>query len=106
MITKRIHQIFLPFPPDHKTIDEFPLFLKSRAEFESLNPAWEDTLWTEDELDDLIGKTPWLFEFYNQVRYPVLKVDIAKYILGNCFGGVVSDFYNITYDYRTGRTMH
>ena len=68
----------MPFPPDHKTVDEFPLFLKSRAEFERLNPDWEYKLWTQDELDELVGNTPWLFDFYNQVRYPVTQVDIAK----------------------------
>ena len=88
---RRIHQVFFRFHPDGRTLEDYPMFVASRDAFAAMD-GWEYRLWDEEAVDGLIRERyPALFDIYRGLRYPVQRVDVAKYAIADAHGGVVCD---------------
>ena len=89
VLVKKIHQIFFDF--DGKVLEDYPAFSASRAKFKNME-GWSYTLWDESMVADAIKqKYPHVFDEYNALPHAIQKVDLAKYIIADAFGGVVAD---------------
>ena len=54
--------------------------------------GWSYTLWDESMVADVMKeKYPHMLEEYDALPHAIQKVDLAKYIIADAFGGVVSD---------------
>lgn len=85
MIPKIIHQTW-------KTSD-VPTHLRPYQEsWTRLHPEWEYRLWTDEDNRDLVERSyPQLLSFYESLRYPILKVEFAKLLYLDKFGGLYVD---------------
>ena len=84
-----IHQIFFDF--DGRRIESYPVFVSSRDAFASMD-GWLYRLWDEAAVASLVRERyPALWDTYRGLRYPIQRVDFAKYAIADSFGGVVSD---------------
>ena len=59
------------------------MFVASRDAFAAMD-GWEHRLWGEEAVGGLI-------DVYHGLRYPVQRVDVAKYAIADAHGGVVCD---------------
>ena len=67
------------------------MFVASRDAFAAMD-GWTHRLWNEEAVDDLISEHyPALLDVYRALRYPVQRVDVAKYVIADALGGVVCD---------------
>ena len=80
---RRVHQVFFCFHPDGRTLEDSPTFVASRDAFAAMD-GWEYRRWDEEAVDGLI-------DVYHRLRYPVQRVDVAKYAIADAHGGVVYD---------------
>tara|TARA_R110002167_G_scaffold99886_4_gene261252 strand:- start:441 stop:2306 length:1866 start_codon:yes stop_codon:yes gene_type:complete len=83
----KINQIFLKLYPD-KNFEDFPIFVKSKTEFEKIG---DYQLICDDEADKLMQQYPEFYEMWTNVRYGIMKVDILRFILLYHYGGIVCD---------------
>ena len=90
VLFKQIHQIFFDFG-DGRMLKDFPVFSASRAKFRDMG-GWSYKLWDDNMVADVIKeKYPHLFDEYSALPHTIQKVDLAKYIIADAFGGVVAD---------------
>jgi len=82
-----ISQIFLQLYPD-KTINDFPIFIKSKTAYEKLGTY---QLIGDKEADLLMIQYPEFYEMWKEVKYSIMKVDILRFIILYHYGGLVSD---------------
>ena len=88
---RRVHQVFFRFHPDGRTLEDYPMFVASRDAFAAMD-GWVYRLWDEEAVDGLIRERyPALFDVYRGLRYPIQRVDVAKYAIADAHGGVVCD---------------
>lgn len=90
MIPKLIHQFFIEFRNNPKSLNDFPLYLKSISEFKK-NKGWHHHLWSEREVAALCYEYfPDVYPFFVSTE-DIIKLDLAKYIISSLLGGVISD---------------
>ena len=86
---RKVHQVFFRF--DDRLLDDYPTFAASRDAFAAMD-GWEHRLWDEGAAESLMRERyPTLFDVYRGLRYPVQRVDFAKYAIADAHGGVVCD---------------
>jgi len=91
MIDKKIHQIYIDFG-NGKKLEENELFMRSIETINELMPDYEHKIWKEGDILDLIEREiPTFLEFYNELRYAIQRVDVARYIILYLEGGIVMD---------------
>tara|TARA_R110000823_G_scaffold304238_1_gene425871 strand:+ start:513 stop:1133 length:621 start_codon:yes stop_codon:yes gene_type:complete len=88
MKTLIIHQIFFNIG---KELNCFPIFVKNKSEVELF--CYENNIeyryYTEDDIDEyLTDKTR---DFYNSLTYEWQKIDFARYLIVNTYGGIYID---------------
>jgi hypothetical protein len=89
MIPKIIHNIWLD---GHHNL---PVSIqKHQMNVKKLNPDWEFTIWDEHMIHLLLEKYPKLQVKYNNAKDPLVKQDIAKYLILKENGGL---YYDIEY---------
>ena len=86
----KIHQIFFPFPPFYENIEKFPEFMYSMQMFKQNDCEYQ--LWGMGDVDKLIEKEcPEFKDFYDTLRYPIQRLDVAKYLICHFVGGFYAD---------------
>ena len=91
MGVRRIHQFFWPFPPQYRSIRHFPLFQKSMKAFQK-NKRWKYHLWRKSEVLKLCRlKYPHLLKHFKSLKYEINRLDMAKYMVANSYGGIIAD---------------
>ena len=86
---RQIHQLFFDF--DGRRIESYPVFVSSRDAFASMD-GWSYRLWDEAAVASLVSERyPALWDTYRGLRYPIQRVDFAKYAIADSFGDVVPD---------------
>lgn len=97
-VPKIIHQIMHNFkekyPPKETTeLPEIPEKWKlSPEEWKRLHPGWQYMLWDSYKSRELIRiNYPWFLEKYDSYKYPIQRVDSARYFILYHYGGVYSD---------------
>lgn len=84
MIPKIIHQTW----KNHK----LPVPASMPESWRALNPDWEYRFWTDSELAEFVQSTyPDLWPLYQAAPKPVMRADIARYLLLHHFGGIYAD---------------
>ena len=74
-----------------KCLEDYPLFVQSRRAFRQ-NRGWKYKLWSEPEIAKLCCDTyPDLWPTYKGLSFPIQRVDLAKYLVADRFGGAVAD---------------
>ena len=87
---RRIHQIFFDFG-DGKSLHDYPFFVQSHNAFRSM-PGWRYKLWDEAAVERLLRtRRPELWETYCSLGHPIMRVDMAKYLIADAVGGIVAD---------------
>ena len=90
MPVRKIHQFFFQFEP-LRTLEDYPIFVQSRKLWRGMG-GWSYTLWDEALVEALVRKhCPDMLETYSSLRYPIQRVDLAKYLVAHHVGGVVVD---------------
>lgn len=86
IVPKIIHQTW-------KTHDNIPSkWAKSPVEWKRHHPTWTYRLWSDDDLRNLVKSSyPNFLEIYDSFPYPIQRVDTARYMILDQFGGVYSD---------------
>ena len=88
MVIRKIHQIFFSF--DNRQLNDFPVFVRSHEDFR--NMGWEYKLWNERDAEELcLDRYPHIWETYKGLPYDIQRVDLAKYMIVDTYGGVFSD---------------
>lgn len=60
--------------------------------FQEMHPAHEHFLWTDADLEEFVQRDyPQLYLFYMGLPVPILRADLARYLLLNTFGGIYTD---------------
>ena len=86
---RRVHQIF--FDIDGKTLNDYPMFVRSRNLFSDM-PGWRYTLWKEQPVEKLCrDRYPRLWPVYQNLKHQIQKIDLAKIMICDAFGGCFSD---------------
>ncbi len=87
-----IHQIYGLFR-DGKSIETNDLFVESRNQWRLIasNNNYEYKLWDNDSCNELINKYPEFIELYNNVKYPVMRADIMRFLILYDQGGLYVD---------------
>lgn len=89
MIPKIIHNIWLD---GHHNL---PVSIqKHQMKVKKLNPDWEFAIWDEHMILSLLEKYPKILVKYKSTQYPLVKLDIAKYVILKENGGL---YYDIEY---------
>lgn len=83
---KIIHQIWLQGETDMKEIHT-----NYSNKIKSYHKKWKYELWDDIKIITLLRKTPELIKTYYKLEYLHHKVDFARYIILNTFGGVYID---------------
>jgi len=84
MIPKIIHQTW-------KT-EKLPVPAEMPQSWRRLNPDWDYRFWTDAMLADFVNSTyPELWPLYKAAPKPVMRADIARYLLLHHFGGIYAD---------------
>lgn len=84
MIPKIIHQTW-------KT-ETLPVPAAMPESWRAQNPGWEYRFWTDAMLADFVRETyPGLWPLYERAPKPVMRADIARYLLLHHFGGIYAD---------------
>jgi alpha 1,6-mannosyltransferase len=61
--------------------------------FDSHNPSLLHLLWTDDDISAFVKKYyPNEYDLFMNLPHPILRTDLARYMLVNTFGGIYSDF--------------
>lgn len=90
---KIIHQIWYNFGNNLPIPDKYKNYQKSWILY---HPNWKYILWDEKMGDTFIKQNyPEYYDQYNNVQYPIMKVDLFKYCLLHKIGGMYVDIdYN------------
>ena len=84
-----IHQFFFRF--NGKELRDYPMFVASHKAFKHAR-GWRYKLWNEKSVEHLCKSMyPQLWATYTRLRYPIQRVDLAKYMVADTFGGIISD---------------
>ncbi len=85
-----IHQVYGLFRDD-KPMNE--LFLKSSEEWKNYadRNGHIYKLWNADECDELVNTYSEIKEYYYDVKYPIMKCDIIRFLIIYQFGGMYVD---------------
>lgn len=84
MIPKIIHQTW----KNH----DLPVPASMPESWKALNPDWEYRFWTDEQLADFVEEFyPKLWPLYQAADKPVMKADIARYLILHKFGGIYTD---------------
>lgn len=84
MIPKTIHQTWKD--------ENLPVPAAMPESWRTQNPDWEYRFWTDAMLADFVQETyPELWPLYKKAPKPVMRADIARYLLLHHFGGVYAD---------------
>lgn len=71
---------------------DYWVFKKSQAAVREHFPDWNYSFWTDDSLASLIRNTyPGFCEPWSALNAPIKRVDVARYFLMHCFGGIYAD---------------
>lgn len=85
LVPKLIHQTW-------KTSEVPARFVDYQASWRRYHPDWEYRLWTDADNEQLVRERyPDLLQFYLNLPFPILKVEIAKILYLDCFGGLYVD---------------
>ena len=87
---RKIHQIFFKF--DQRELHDYPIFVESHNAFRRM-PGWEYRLWNEADVEHLCkSRYPQFWETYHSLKYNIMRVDAARYIIADTFPySVVAD---------------
>ena len=86
---RRVHQIFFNF--DGRALQDHPLFARSHDAFRGMR-GWTYRLWDESSIEHLCkSKYSSLWSAYRRLKFPIQRVDLAKYMVLDTFGGVYAD---------------
>ena len=86
---RRVHQIYFNF--DGRALQDHPLFARSHDSFRGMR-GWTYRLWDESSIEHLCkSKYPSLWGVYRRLKFPIQRVDLAKYMVLDTFGGVYAD---------------
>ena len=87
-----IHQIYGVFR-DGKPLSDFPLFMDSKKAWTTLAKKnnYGYKLWNDKMCTDLINKYPEFKSMYNNVKYPVMRADIMRFLILYEYGGMYVD---------------
>ena len=86
---RRVHQIYFNF--DGRALQDHPLFARSHEAFRNMR-GWTYRLWDETSIEHLCkSKYPSLWGVYRRLKYPIQRVDIAKIMVLDTFGGIYVD---------------
>ena len=87
-----IHQIYGLFR-DGKPLSDFKLFTDSKKAWKSLAKKnnYKYKLWNDKMCTDLINKYPEFKTMYNNVKYPVMRADIIRFLILYEYGGLYVD---------------
>ena len=84
-----VHQIFFQF--DERRLRDYPMFVSARNAFKNMR-GWRYRLWGEQAVEKLCKtRYPQLWCTYRRLRYDIQRVDLAKYMIADAYGGVISD---------------
>ena len=87
---KSIHQVFLPLERRDK-LEDYPLFARSQAAFRGMR-GWDYRTWDEPSVDELCqARYPGIWGTYRKLPYPIQRVDLAKYMILDTYGGFYAD---------------
>ena len=93
---RKIHQFFFDFGGG-KVLADFPIFVESKNAWSTME-GWEYTLWTESMVETMIGTHCTEFmRTYESFKYPIQRLDLAKYLVGHYAGGLVVDLDVVPY---------
>jgi len=68
------------------------VFKKSRASIHKFFPEWDYRFWTDEDLDELIRvRFPSYYNGWRDLDRNIKKVDVARYFMLYCHGGVYAD---------------
>ena len=88
-LRKKIHQIFFKF--DKRQLEDFPVFMASHNAFKRMR-GWRYCLWDEQAVERLCRtRYPQIWSTYRRLKYDIQRVDLAKYMIADAYGGVVAD---------------
>lgn len=83
-----VSQIFLDFGSG-KSINDYPSFVKGNDMYKKLTSNYE--LYDDKKAEKLMKKYPEFYDMYKNVKYPVMKVDILRFVILHDKGGFYSD---------------
>tara|TARA_A100000171_G_C2106266_1_gene132481 strand:+ start:393 stop:1022 length:630 start_codon:yes stop_codon:yes gene_type:complete len=83
-----VHQIF-GFLNDE--ISELFVNCSKKVKEWCLNNNYDYMLWDKNMCDNLINSYPKYKELYNNVKYPIMQVDIIRFIILHKYGGLYID---------------
>ena len=90
MIPKIIHQIF--FNIQEKELEEFEIFEKSIESLKNTNKDYEYILWNEKSSRDLLKENfPEYLSFYDNLRFPIQRIDFIRFVILYVYGGFYVD---------------
>lgn len=91
-VPKIIHQIWFDFSKDGSGRDPPKKYSTSKEYCERINCDWVFKLWNERDCLELVKtEYPEYLEMYQNYKYPIQKVDAAKYFILHAYGGVYMD---------------
>lgn len=80
-----IHQTWITKNPKGK-------FKRASNSWKELNPEFEHIIYDDNECTEFISKHyPQYIKFYNELKLPVQKADIFRYLIIHKYGGVYTD---------------
>ena len=77
MIPKLFHYIFFDLKKGKK-FEDFPIFINNLKKCREINHDFEIKVWNEKNVDELIKKYDF-YDNYLNFKYPIQRVDFAKY---------------------------
>ncbi len=83
MTIRKVHQIFFKF--DSRELYDYHFFAQSHNAFRQI-PGWEYRLWNEADVEHLCEtRYPQFWETYKTLKYDIMRVDAAKYMIADSF---------------------
>ena len=89
MIPKLFHYIFFDLKKGKK-FEDFPIFINNLKKCREINHDFEIKVWNEKNVDELIKKYDF-YDNYLNFKYPIQRVDFAKYLILYENGGIYTD---------------
>jgi mannosyltransferase OCH1-like enzyme len=94
MIPRQIHQVFLTFSENPKTLEDYPVFVsqKEKTMKHCKEYGIDYKFWSEKDCNELVKtKYPHYDDFYHSMRYGVQRVDFIRYLILYEYGGLYID---------------
>jgi len=89
MIPNLFHYIFFDLGKGKK-FEDFPIFINTLKKCKEINNNFNIKVWNEKEIDEIIKKYDF-YGIYKNFKYPVQRVDFAKYLILYELGGIYTD---------------